>query len=87
MEYQCSVCNTKVSGDLMVYKKHTEQHIIDLLKHDHPEWIEDNGLCKKCYEYYSAEIKGSVFKDAPCALRIRKIKQILKPLWNLFQKK
>jgi len=75
MQYQCGVCGQKVGGDMMVYREHTEKHIVDLVKHDHPDWVEQNGLCLKCIDYYRAELKGSVFKDAACALRIRGVKK------------
>lgn len=79
MEYICSACRGKV-GDLVLFKEHTEQHIINLVKHDHPEWTENNGLCPRCAEYYRSEMRGSTFKDVPCALRNRKIKMF----WNKF---
>ena len=85
MNYLCSVCNQKVSADLMVYKMHTENHIVDLVKHDHPNWIESNGLCQKCLKYYEEEIKGSTFKDADCALRQRKVKGFFFGITNFFK--
>jgi len=87
MDYLCSVCRQKVSGDMLVYVDHTEKHVIDLVKHDHPDWIEKDGICQKCVEYYRMELKGSIFKDAPCALRIRKTRGIVDRLMNIFGKK
>ena len=84
MNYQCSVCSQKIPGDLIAYVDHTEKHVIDLVKHDHPDWVEKNGMCQKCLDYYRAEINGSVFKDAPCALRIRKTKKVFSFFKNLF---
>ena len=84
MQYQCPVCSSKVENDLVVYTEHIDKHIVDLVKHDHPEWIENSGMCKKCYEYYKAEIQGSIFKDAPCALRIRKTKSVFEKFRQLF---
>ena len=49
---------------------HTDRHIIDLVKHDHPEWVDKEGLCPQCAAYYRSEIEGSFFKDAPCALSL-----------------
>ena len=72
MEYQCSVCKKRVAGDMIVYRDHTNRHIVDLVKHDHPEWVEGSGICKKCVEYYEQELRGSVLKDAACAIRMRK---------------
>ncbi len=84
MDYRCAACNTVVSGDLLVYVDHTEKHIVDLLKHDHPQWVEKDGICKKCLEYYRAELHGSVFKDAPCVLRQRRINKIWKAMMGVF---
>ena len=57
-EYQCSVCGKKVKDDLLVYIGHTETHIIDEIKKYHPEWVQDDGLCAKCVDYYKGQLKG-----------------------------
>ena len=85
MVYACDVCGQRVAGDMINYIDHTERHVIDLVKHDHPDWIESSGICKKCLEYYRDEIQGSVFKDAACALRIRKTKSVLERISAFFQ--
>ena len=84
MEYRCSACGEKVLGDLNRFTEHTDNHIVDLIKHDHPNWVASDGICQKCYDYYQAELKGSVFKDADCALRARKTKSILSGIKNFF---
>ncbi len=84
MEYICGACKQKVSADLIIYKLHTEQHIVDLVKHDHPSWVESDGLCKKCLEYYENEIKGSTFKDAACVIRQRKAKNFFTGITKFF---
>lgn len=58
MEYKCSVCDEKVKGDLLVYINHTEGHILDEIKSNHPEWVEDDGICQKCVDYYKKQMKG-----------------------------
>ena len=73
MAYACGVCGEKGFGDVVIFKDHTDKHIVDLLKHDHPHWVEKDGVCQKCYECYKAEIDGSFFKDSACALRNRAI--------------
>lgn len=87
MEYQCSVCGAKISADMLIYREHTNQHVIELIKTDHPDWAESDGVCKKCVEYYESELKGSVFHDAPCVKRQRKIKHILQKVSSLFKVK
>ena len=85
MEYLCSVCQRMVKGDLIFFKDHTENHIIELVKHDHPQWVEKNGMCVQCLEYYRSELKGSAFHDAPCVLRQRKIAAFFASLKNFFK--
>ena len=85
MEYRCAVCGTRVSGDMIIYMDHTEKHIIDLVKHDHPDWVEKNGVCQKCFEYYKAELKGAPFGDAPCALRMRTVRNFLQIISHAFK--
>ena len=58
MEYQCSICGEKIKDDLLVYINHTQEHIIDEIKSSHPDWVEENGVCEKCVEYYQKQIKG-----------------------------
>ena len=86
MQYQCSLCKQKITGDMITYVNHTEKHIIDLVKTDHPDWIEQSGICTKCLEYYRAELKGSIFKDAACVKRQRKITVFFNSIRNIFKK-
>lgn len=58
MEYKCPVCGQVCCDDLSKYIKHTEKHIVDVIKQKHPEWAEKNGICPKCLEYYRQQIKG-----------------------------
>ena len=84
LEYQCGVCKQSVSGDMMVFREHTEKHIVDLVKVDHPDWVETNGMCRKCFDYYRAELKGTAFHDAPCALRKRKLNKFVSAIKSIF---
>ncbi len=58
MEYKCPVCGKNLKEDLPEYMDHTEKHIIDVIKEKHPEWVEKDGLCHKCLEYYKKEMSG-----------------------------
>ena len=58
MDYVCPVCGTSVSENLREYIEHTEKHVIDVIKLKHPEWVEKDGLCHKCLDYYKKEMKG-----------------------------
>jgi len=59
MKYQCSVCNESIKDDLLVYINHTESHIIDEIKTKHPDWVEQDGICRKCVDYYKKQMKGN----------------------------
>lgn len=58
MEYICEVCGKKMAGDSLVFIGHTEKHIVDIIKRKHPEWVEKDGICRKCLDYYKEELKG-----------------------------
>jgi len=58
MAYQCSICGETVEGDLLVFKDHTEKHIVDVIKAKYPEWVEKDGVCRKCLDYYREQVRG-----------------------------
>jgi len=58
MDYKCSVCGEKVKEGALAYIDYTETHIIELIKVSHPQWIDGQGLCQKCNEYFHNELKG-----------------------------
>lgn len=58
MAYQCSVCKETIEDNLIVYIDHTEKHIIEEIKAKHPEWVERDGICRKCVDYYKKQLKG-----------------------------
>ena len=30
-----------------------EQYLLEIIKSEHPEWVEDDGSCSRCEEYYN----------------------------------
>jgi len=58
VEYKCSLCGQVVLSDLKKYFDHTEDHIIDIIKKDHPNWVAEDGMCLKCQEHYKRQLKG-----------------------------
>jgi len=56
MYYKCPVCSELLKRDLEIVIPHTEKHIVDLIKKRHPDWAEDNGVCKRCHEYYKDQL-------------------------------
>lgn len=59
MEYMCDICGEKIMGNSGEYIDHTEGHIMEIIKNKHPDWQEKDGMCKKCYDYYKEQLKGS----------------------------
>ena len=91
MAYQCSVCGSKVADDLLVYVRHTETHIIESIKANHPEWVENEGICEKCMEYLRRELKGETkagfWTKEQCAARRQTIKTFFNHFINKFTSK
>ena len=56
MDFICPVCKKAISRDLSVVITHTEEHIVNIIKKKHPDWVEKDGLCKRCHEYYKKQL-------------------------------
>jgi len=56
--YQCPVCAEVMAHDLALFLDHTNHHIIDVIRDNHPEWEADDGVCEKCMDYYKKELAG-----------------------------
>lgn len=56
MDFICPVCKEALPRDISVIVPHTEEHIVDIIKKKHPEWVEKNGICRKCYEHYEKQL-------------------------------
>ena len=48
----CPICGDSVPPEVADLHALCEQWTIDQIKKDHPEWVEADGLCPKCLEYY-----------------------------------
>ncbi len=53
--YMCPVCTLEIPRDLALFLDHTNQHIIDAIKKQHPQWVTSDGICRKCVEYYQSQ--------------------------------
>lgn len=56
MKFTCPNCGKEMDADLLVIVPHNEEHIIDEIKKKNPDWVESDGICKKCYEYYKSQL-------------------------------
>lgn len=50
--YTCPTCGEKMERDLLLFMNHTDQHVIEELKKQHPSWITQDGFCLQCLEYF-----------------------------------
>ena len=50
--YTCPTCGKTVDRDLMVFRQHTDDHIIAEIQKAHPEWVTENGICRPCVDYF-----------------------------------
>ncbi len=50
--YQCPLCGRQMARELVLFLDHAQQHIIDKIKEQHPEWAGRDGICQPCLEYY-----------------------------------
>jgi hypothetical protein len=57
MTFVCPTCGKTMERELLVIIPHTESHIVDVIKRDHPNWVEQDGICKKCYAYYKGQLR------------------------------
>ena len=56
--FRCPICGETVkAGELRAHaakddERFREGLIIARIRHDHPEWIEADGACERCIEFY-----------------------------------
>jgi len=54
--YTCPTCNTKMERDVLVLYKHTDQHIVDAIKKQNPQWVSEDGYCPKCLDAFKQQM-------------------------------
>lgn len=56
--YKCPMCGRVMERNLVLFLEHGQQHIIDKIKEEHPEWVTEDGVCKPCAEFYEKQLSG-----------------------------
>ena len=56
MDFICPTCGKAIPRELTQIIPHTETHIIEAIKKNHPDWVEEGGVCKKCLEHLRNEM-------------------------------
>jgi len=54
--YQCPVCSEEMTRDLTTLLEHTDQHIYDVDKRSHPDWVSKDGSCDTCEDDYQQQL-------------------------------
>ncbi len=49
---RCPLCGDYLHADIADLHAMAEDWVIRKIRRDHPEWIEANGACPKCLEFY-----------------------------------
>ena len=61
--YICPICKKEMEHDLMVFLKHTDHHIIEVVLREHPQWAHQNGICQECLDYYKKSMGHMPYID------------------------
>lgn len=48
----CPVCKKETNASMVDICTSAYKYIINRIKTDHPEWVEKDGACPRCIEYY-----------------------------------
>jgi uncharacterized membrane protein len=51
----CSLCKTLVDRRKLVSPQKMENHVLDIIRHERPEWDGTHGVCRECVEQYRAK--------------------------------
>ena len=54
--YTCPTCNEKMERDMLLFYKHTDQHIVDAIKKQNPQWVSEDGYCPKCLRAFKQQM-------------------------------
>ncbi|RME55861.1 MAG: hypothetical protein D6795_02420 [Deltaproteobacteria bacterium] len=55
-KFICPVCERAVDDVIIPFHKNVERQILALIQRHNPRWVEPDGSCPKCIEYYKALI-------------------------------
>ncbi len=53
---QCPLCHDQVEKLVYVFHMDSEQEVINRIKADHIDWVDQDGACLRCLDYYQLEV-------------------------------
>ncbi|MEO8147510.1 MAG: S8 family serine peptidase [Bacteroidia bacterium] len=62
----CPLCKDKVSQLVFQYHVESERNVLEKIKYGNPGWVEKNGACSRCIDYYEIKIDrlGGIIPEA-----------------------
>ncbi len=54
--YYCPLCQQVVQEHLRPIHETAEEWVISHIKETHPEWIESNGACPNCIQFFRSNL-------------------------------
>jgi hypothetical protein len=52
MAQKCPICNKITHEDMIKVCQDAEDWVLQTIRRMHPEWVEKDGSCMRCIEYY-----------------------------------
>lgn len=49
---RCPRCGKTIQAPMLLAHAKAEEYLIELIKRDHPEWVQPDGTCSRCSNYY-----------------------------------
>lgn len=48
----CPICTKEMDEPIVNACTEAQRYVIERIKEEHPDWVENDGACPKCLEYY-----------------------------------
>jgi hypothetical protein len=58
MDFSCPICKQTIPYELKAVMSHQDEHVVEQIKKNHPDWAQDDGICRKCYDYYKSQVRS-----------------------------
>ena len=58
----CPICHRAVDEDIVTACQEAQGWVIESIRRQHPDWVEADGSCLRCLEYYQR--LGDKFKKS-----------------------
>ena len=55
--YHCPRCGRSIEESKLLPHVKAEEYLIELIKRDHPKWVQSDGKCPPCKAYYRSLVE------------------------------